>query len=246
MDLAISGKTALVTGGSSGIGKSVVRVLAKEGCRVIFTYFQNEQAARDLASDINVDGGFAEYIQMDIRDFCSIESAVADLLQRVSIDILVNNAVSWGNQQAQGNLSHWQHQLRSNLESHYQISQSVLPAMIAKQWGRIVNISSNLALDGMPGSAAYSAAKAGLHGMTNGMAWDGGKENVLVNVVMPGLTLTERASKLIPQKARDGECNKTPTGKLSKPEDIAMTVAFLCSARNGNITGEAIRVSGGR
>lgn len=112
-------------------------------------------------------------------------------------------------------------------------------------WGRIVNISSTLAEDGLAGSAPYVSAKAGMIGLTNALAVELGPHGILTNVVLPGMTLIERGQETIPSHIRDGVAAETPTGRLRRPEDVATTVAYLGSERNGHVNGESVRVTGG-
>lgn len=135
--------------------------------------------------------------------------------------------------------------IRTTLEGAYVAIQAVVPVMRAQGWGRIVNISSNVAEDGLPGASAYAAAKAGLHGLTRTLARELAPAGILTNAVMPGLTLTERARRVLPTAVLDELARATPTGRLTTPEDVAGVVVFLASAANGHVNGQVIRVTGG-
>ncbi len=139
----------------------------------------------------------------------------------------------------------WRTYLRLNFEGPYAAIQAVLPAMRERGWGRIVNISSGIAVDGLPGSAPYGAAKAALHGLTHTLCKELGPAGILVNVVMPGPTLTERITTMLPAAVREERERTSPIRRLLGPEEVAPTIAFLCSGANTSITGEIIRASGG-
>jgi 3-oxoacyl-[acyl-carrier protein] reductase len=140
----------------------------------------------------------------------------------------------------------WQRLMRTNIEGVYSVIQAVLPAMRAQAWGRIVNVSSVAAEDGMPGFAWYSTSKAALHGLTRTLARELGPAGVLVNAVMPGGTLTSSVIEQVPAAALALQARQLPTRKLPRPEDVASTIVFLASAANTTMTGEIVRASGGR
>lgn len=244
MDLGLNGKTVLVTGGSSGIGRETVRAFVAEGANVSFTYHSHADEAEALRDELGI-GHRARSFCMDMRNERAMPDVLANIFAEAGPpDILVNNAVVWGDQAHAEGLEDWQVMLRANLEGYFRCAQSVLPHMKASGWGRIVSMSSTLVEDGMPGIGAYAAAKSGLQGMTKGLAWDGGQYGILANVVLAGLTLTERAQAKIPEAVRESVRERTPSQRLTQPEDIANLVAFLASEKNGNITGQSIRIAG--
>lgn len=244
MDMGLAGKTVLVTGATTGIGRHTARCFAREGARLLFTFASNRTAADTLVDEIRQGGGEAAGLHMDLRYPDSVAAALGAAQEAGPVDVLINNAVTW----VPAADDPWRERIRANLEGYYQCCTTLLPVMAERKWGRIVSLSSNLAEDGIAGSAAYSAAKAGVHGMTRGLMWDAGACGVLLNIVMPGLTLTERAlsDEHTPEHVREWERKRTPTGRLSSPEDIARLIVFLGSNANQNITGEIIRISGGR
>lgn len=141
---------------------------------------------------------------------------------------------------------YWRPLLQANLDGHFAVMQAVLPSMRARSWGRIVNVSSTIASDGMAGVPHYAAAKAGLHGLTRSLAKEVGSAGILVNVVMPGLTLTERNLEQIHEATREQYAQAVPIGRLLTPEEVAQPIVFLGSAANSSITGAVVRASGGR
>jgi 3-oxoacyl-[acyl-carrier protein] reductase len=250
VDLGLGGRTVFVTGGSTGIGRAMVRAFAAEGSAVAFTYFSAHDETASLVAEIEAGGGRIHAIPMNVRDQSAVRHAVEAAVGALGrVDVLVNNALA-NTPSIRANpeegLRDWQSVIRANLEGPYLITEMLAPAMCERGWGRIVSISSDLATDGTKGSAPYSAAKAGLHGMTRGLCWELGPHNVLINVILPGLTETDRQLERIPTEVFEKIRGGNPTGRTSRPEDIADLAVFLCSDRNRNITGEFFRVTGGR
>jgi 3-oxoacyl-[acyl-carrier protein] reductase len=250
MDLELTGRVAFVTGGSRGIGAATARLLGREGARVALSYCSDRAPAEAVADDIRRHGGEVCVTRLDLHAPESIQNAAAEVISRWGgIDILVNNAVDWVSIPLgpfeQAPASRWQPLLRANIEGAFVAAQSVVPSMRAGHWGRIVNVSSVAAVDGMPGFAWYGAAKAALHGLTQTLAKELGPDGVLVNTVMVGATLTDRVARL--PAARLERLRRTlPTRRLPSPDDVAATIVFLSSAANRAITGEIVRSSGGR
>lgn len=253
MKTGLEDSVVVVTGSSSGIGKATAIGFGYESAKVVVTYHSNKAGAEDTAHSIEEAGGEALVIPYDLNNDESIDSLVEIVDNKWGkINVLVNNAVQWGRQTQNGSQrfedispEHWKPVLHRTIDGPYKAIQAVLPLMRKVEWGRIVNVSSNLAVDGMPGSAPYASAKAGLHGLTQVLAKELGGEKILANVVMPGLTTTELATQVIPPAILEEERNKTPTGTLSTPEDIANLIVFLGSLANGNINGEIIAITGG-
>ena len=254
MDTGLRGKIVFVTGGSSGIGRATAVAFGREGARVALSYRNDRAGAAETAGMVGEAGGEALTVRYDLADESSIRRAVEEVVERWgALHVLVNNAVRWPGRGGSGGVTlfeevppeRWQEDTRTLLEGAYLTIQAVLPLMRAAGWGRIVNVSSSLAEDGMAGGAPYTAAKAGLHGLTRTLAKELAPAGILANVVMPGLTLTERARRAIPGEVLDGEAARTPTGRLTAPEEVAALVVFLGSAANGHVNGENIRVTGG-
>ncbi|PID97390.1 MAG: hypothetical protein CSA84_00050 [Actinomycetales bacterium] len=239
MNLGLRGKGVLVTGGSGGIGRAIVAAFAAEGARVRFTYSTNTDGAQQLADE----EGLATPIEMQLGSAESVSAAYAVAERDGPIDVLVNNAVQW---RPDPNDHATPTYFATNIDGPLRLTSLAARRMAERKWGRITTISSNIAEDGMAGSVLYSTAKAALHGMAASLQWDVGSSGVLINTVLPGLTLTDRARSVLPDEIREQERRATPTGVLSTPQGIANLVVFLCSAANVNITGETIRVTGGR
>jgi 3-oxoacyl-[acyl-carrier protein] reductase len=249
MRLGLAGKTVLVTGATGGIGREIARAFVAEGARVALGYRTNAEAADKLAAEL----GGAVAVRYALDDHGSPATAVAEVRERWGdIDVFVANAMRWGKRRPpevhveEVPPAEWEPVVAHNLAPVIRGAQLVLPGMRRRGWGRIALISSHVAVDGQRGQEFYGAVKAGLHGFARSLAWDAGPDGILVNVVAPGLTLTERVRTGLPAQVRDRETARTPTGRLSSAEEIANAVVFLCSDANGNITGETLTVAGGR
>ncbi|MFH8805347.1 SDR family NAD(P)-dependent oxidoreductase [Streptomyces sp. NPDC017936] len=253
MDMGLTGRRVLVTGGSSGIGAAIARAYAEEGARVALTYRGGGEAAERLARELGSDRDAVMATRYSLGEPDTVESTVATVTERWGgVDVLVANAVRWAPRRTPGTrfeevaCGDWRGFLDDNLAPTLRTVQLVVAGMRARSWGRIVLISSHVALDGHRGQEFYGAAKSALHGFARSLAWDVGPDGVLVNVVCPGLTTTERVLTGLPDEIRERELRSTPTGRLSSPEDIAGAVLFLGSAANANTTGQILTVSGGR
>jgi 3-oxoacyl-[acyl-carrier protein] reductase len=168
------------------------------------------------------------------------------------VDVLINNAVQWSDRPLVNpplfeelGYAEWQGLFRQNSEAAYAMIQRVLPSMRARKWGRIVNVSSGIAVDGMPGAGPYAAAKGALHGLTRTLCKELGPAGILVNVVMPGLTLTDAMKKRLSADFRAHAEKMSPIRRLLSPEEVVPLMTFLCSPLNTAVTGEIIRASGG-
>ena len=244
MDLHYGGTVALVTGSSSGIGRATALQLAAEGATVAVTYYGDRGAGEQLAADIRSSGGCASLAQYDLADPTSAEVLVRHVVEtHGGLDLLVANAIAWPRAES-GAPPEWRDSLRANVEGTIAIVEAALPHLLTRH-GRLVLISSTIAVDGMAGTTTYAAGKAALHGMVAALSAEHAPAGVLTNAVLPGLTLTERAQRLIPQGVRDEVMSRTPTRRLAAPHDIAHAVAFLGSPANEHITGQLIRVDGG-
>ena len=235
--------TVLVTGGSRGIGRAVVRSLLAAGRRVAFTYREREDEARAI---VEASDGRARAWQYDLADRArpgalvpEIEAALGD------IDGLVNNAaIRRDGLLASTADADWDAILDANLGAAFRCCRAVLPGMIARRRGSIVNVSSLTAVRGVAGQAAYGAAKAGLIGMTKSLARELGRRSVRVNAVVPGLVMTEMVADTPPEKLQSLRAIEAlPSGTL--PEDVAAMIVFLLSDEARAITGQAFLVDAG-
>ncbi|MEU5940803.1 SDR family NAD(P)-dependent oxidoreductase [Micromonospora sp. NPDC047548] len=253
MDLGLSGKTVLVTGATRGIGREIARAYATEGARVALTYHTDRSAAEAIADELGAARDQAFAVPYSLDDPAAAAQATAAVVQRWgALDVLVANAVRRPPRRDAGvrfedvDDEQWLPVVHDNLGGTIRLTRLAVAEMRRRTWGRIVLLSSHNALGGGSGQEFLGAAKAALHGFARSLAWDVGKDGILVNVVCPGLTTTADVLSRLPAPVRERETAGTPTGRLSAPEDVAQTVVFLGSAANGNTTGETVTVSGGR
>jgi 3-oxoacyl-[acyl-carrier protein] reductase len=250
MDLGLHGRTVIVTGASGGLGRAIARGFAAEGAEVVLTYHGNRSAVEKLAGEI---GDRAFVIRYDMGADDAAQELVRAVLDRTGrIDVLVNNAVRWGSSTPDPDArfesapdSDWLAMLRTNVEGPLRLSRAVAPAMRARGWGRLVHISSSLAVDGAAGSEYYAAAKAALHGFSRSAAFGLGRSgDVLSNVVMPGLTRTHTNGAIV-DAAGDHYAALSPVRRLLDADEVAGPVVYLGSAANTGITGQVVAVTGG-
>jgi NAD(P)-dependent dehydrogenase (short-subunit alcohol dehydrogenase family) len=247
MDLQFDDRVAIVTGGSRGIGRATALLLAREGARVAITY---RSGADDAAAVVARAPERMLAVPLDLADATSIQAAATTVLDRWGrVDLLVGNALDTTG------LTLWPPTpfedvaaadfFRANVDGPFAVAQAVVPAMRAQNFGRIVLVSGTSGVDGQPGAAPLSAAKAALHGLTRTLAKELGPAGVLVNAVLPSTTLTEHIAALLPAGVRAAREQASPIRRLLTPEEIAPSIAFLGSPANTGVTGELIRVSGG-
>ncbi|MFI7056591.1 SDR family NAD(P)-dependent oxidoreductase [Streptosporangium canum] len=249
MDTELRDRVVLVTGASTGIGAATARAYGREGARVAITYRNNPDKAEKVAADVEAAGGQAHVVRLDLEDLPTIGQAVATVVERWGgIDVLVANAVRWGGDGPPDPgvrfedvpLREWEAMINANLVGTAASVRAVLPGMRARGWGRIVLVSSSVAEEGLPGPGPYGTAKSGLYGLARSLAWNGGRDGILVNVVAPGFTLTDSRPG-IPRPVIDALAAATPSRRLSNSDDVARIIVFLGSGANGNLTGEIIR-----
>lgn len=240
-------KVAFVTGSSRGIGRAIAIGLAKEGVSVVVNYRSRQDAAEEVAREITGIGGEAIIAKADVANDDEVKSMVDDVINKWgSIDILVNNAaIHRGGRIQKLTLEDWNLVINSVLGGTFHCCRHIVPLMIAKNWGRIINLSSYVALHGYPGDTAYGAAKAGLLGFTMSLAKEVASKGVTVNAIIPGFVPTDMTGGLFnTQEKIDREVQNIPIHRPGKPEEIADMVNFLVS-KGEYITGTVIRVDGG-
>lgn len=239
-------KIALVTGGSRGIGRAIALRLAKEGAHVVFLYAGNGQAAQNTLDELLAMGGKAMAIQCDISNLSAVQEAFARIKQEWgTVDILVNNAgITMDGLTPRMSQESFDRVIQVNLNGAFYLIRTAYGDFLRKRWGRIVNISSVSGLMGNPGQANYSAAKAGLIGLTKTIAKELAARNITCNAVAPGFIETDMTEKMgseLVEKAAQA----IPMKRMGTAEEIAAAVAFLCSNEAGYITGAVLQVDGG-
>lgn len=244
-NLSLEGKIALVTGASQGIGRACALVLAENGAQVALAA-RNQQKLLQVQQAIEALGGKAQGIAMDVADAESIRTGIAKVLETWgSIDILVNNAgIARDNLLLRMKPEDWQAVLRTNLDGAYYCTRAVLPGMVRRRYGRIVNIASVVAQTGNPGQANYIASKAGLIGFTKAVAAEVATRNITVNAVAPGFIATAMTEKL-PAEWQQKILSMVPMARMGTDRDIANGVRFLVSDEAAYITGHCLNVNGG-
>ncbi|MGI6436312.1 MAG: 3-oxoacyl-[acyl-carrier-protein] reductase [Syntrophomonadaceae bacterium] len=253
----MSGRVALVTGSSRGIGKAVALALAADGCRIAVNYYENtqlpaevntanRQEAEMVARQIQDLGSAAVVIGADVSQSVSAQQLVNNTVKAFgSLDILVNNAgINKDNLLIRISDEEWDQVLQTNLNGAFYCTRAALKHMLKKRYGRIVSISSVVGVSGNAGQAHYAASKSGLLGFTYSVAKEYGRRGITANVVAPGYIQSDMTAQLNPeQTARIAD--SIVLGRLGTPEDVAGVVAFLVSSRADYITAQLIRIDGG-
>ena len=240
------GGTAFVTGGSRGIGRAVVRRLAAEGFAVGIDYLQAREAAEALAAEICAAGGRALAVQADVSDRDAVTAAIGQIEAAFGpITCLVNNAGIAEQHQFQDiDSTFWHRIFAVNVDGAYHTIQAVLPSMIHRKAGTIVNISSIWGQRGASCEVAYSATKAAIIGLTRSLAAELAPSGIRVNCVAPGVIHTDMVEVLGEDTLRS-LAEETPMGRLGKPEDVAAAVAFFCREESAFVTGQVLTADGG-
>ncbi|HYH94160.1 MAG TPA: 3-oxoacyl-[acyl-carrier-protein] reductase [Candidatus Saccharimonadales bacterium] len=242
----LTGKSALVTGGSRGIGRAIAIRLATQGADVALSYKGNAAAAAETTAAIEALGRRALAVQGDVSDSASAETVVKATLEAFGkIDILVNNAgITRDDLIMRMTEEAWRSVLETNLFGAFWMIKAVTRPMLKARSGRIINMTSVSGQAGQTGQANYSAAKAGLIGLTKATARELASRSITVNAVAPGFVLTELTQDL-PAELQAQITDRTPLGRFGTTEEIANAVAFLASDEAGYITGQVLAVDGG-
>ena len=248
--LDLTGKVALVTGASSGIGAATARMFADLGARLAFTYLNNEKGAEQVRGDIEKTGGKPLAIKVDVRQSEEVRSMIDRTVKELGpIDILVNNAGSLIERQriAQITNERWDEVLNLNLTSVMECCRTVAPSMVERKTGSIINIVSIAGRNGGgPGALAYSTAKGALITFTKGLARELGPQGVRVNAVSPGVIDTPFHEVFSTPEMIRNVVTTIPIGRTGTSEECATAIAFLASNAASYITGETIEVNGGQ
>ena len=242
----MSERAALVTGGSRGIGRAICVALAKGGYPVAINYRSGAEEAKETLALVQEAGGEGSCVQADVGDSAEVDRCFSEVEEALgSVGVLVNNAGvrSDGLALSLGDDA-WNSVMRVNLFGTFACSRRALRAMVRARWGRIVNITSIAGLRGSPGQINYSAAKAGVVGLTRTLAREVAAKNITVNAVAPGLIATDLTSNLS-DRQRDLLLEATPLKRPGTAEDVARLVAFLCSEQADYITGGIFPADGG-
>ena len=242
----LTGKNALVTGASRGIGRAIALKLASEGANVAIVYAGNQAAAEETKALALENGVKAECYCCDVSDFDKVAQLVATVKEEFGgIDILVNNAgINRDKLAMQMKEADFDDVIATNLKGAFNTIRQVYPLMVRKRSGRILNISSVAGICGNAGQANYSAAKAGMIGLTKSIAKEVASRGITCNAIAPGFIATDMTDAL-PEKVKEGALATIPMRRMGTPEEIAQVAAFLVSDAASYITGAVLQVDGG-
>lgn len=245
--MQLSGRVALVTGGSRGIGRGIAIALAQAGARVALTYRSNRDLAAETAAVIQAQSGTAIALPMTVEDRQSVRRAIHEVKSQLGpIDILVNNAAIAQEKPFETITdADWSMMMQVNLQGPFICCQEVLPDMVSRAWGRIINITSIGGQWGGLNQVHYAAAKAGLINLTRSLARIYSRHGITANAVAPGLVLTDMSRRELESEAGRQKVQNIPIGRVASVEEVAHTVVFLASEAASYITGQTINVNGG-
>jgi 3-oxoacyl-[acyl-carrier protein] reductase len=247
----LEGRVAIVTGGGHGIGKAYARRLAEEGATIVIAEIDSA-AAEQVAADLQRAGYGALGLRTDVSDAASVEEMARRTVERFGrIDVLVNNAAIFATVPMsrapfdQLDPAEWDRMMAVNLRGPWLASRAVIPQMRKQRYGKIINISSGTALKGAAGRIHYVTSKAGILGFTRTLAMELGKDNICVNCVAPGSTLSEENPDQALVKYRQAAASARALQRMQTPEDLVGAVAFFASPDSDFITGQTLVVDGG-
>jgi 3-oxoacyl-[acyl-carrier protein] reductase len=243
---SLQGRTAIVTGGSRGIGRAICLELARRGAAVLVNYNRSSQAAEEVVAQIQSEGGQATVFQADVSDIKQAQDLVKAATDTYgSLEILVNNAgITRDTLVMMMSEEDWDHVISTNLKSTFNCSKAAVRTMMRKRYGRIINITSVAGQMGNAGQTNYSASKAGQIGFTKSLAREVAARNITVNAIAAGYIETDIWAD-VPEEAKQAALSIIPLGRKGQPEEIASAVAFLASDQAAYITGQVLGVDGG-
>jgi 3-oxoacyl-[acyl-carrier protein] reductase len=247
MDLGLEGKNAIVTGGSMGIGTAIALTLAREGCNVAINYRRHDTEAKEVVNQIEEMGRKGLAVKADVSSFDDAQNMVQKVVDEWgTLDIMVCNAgINWDGVIWKMTEEQWDTVITVNLKGYFNYNKAAAMVFKEQKSGKIVNISS---INGMRGKFAqtnYAASKGGEIALSKSLAREMGKFNVNVNVIAPGMVMTDMA-RSIPQEFLVKAMDETVVGRFASPDDCANVVAFFCSDKSRHVTGEVIKVDGGQ
>ena len=244
--MGMKGKTVIITGGNTGIGREIALQFGAKGANVVINYIVNEEAAEDTASHIRNLGGQAIIVHGDVTKLSDCENIVKKGIEAFTkIDTLINNSgITRDNLLMRMKEPEFDQVIDVNLKGTWNMCKSVVRHMMKNREGSIINISSVIGIMGNAGQSNYAASKAGMIGLTKSLAKEFGPRGVTVNAVAPGFIQT-KMTDVLPEEVVAEYLKQIPLGKLGTPEDIANTCIFLASRKSRYITGQVISVNGG-
>ena len=244
--MSLTGKTALVTGASRGIGRAIALELASQGANVAVNYAGSEAKANEVVDEIKALGRDAFAYKCNVSDSANVTEMVKSVIDRFgSLDILVNNAgITKDNLIMRMKEEEWDDVININLKGVFLVTKAVTRQMMKQRKGRIINIASIVGVSGNPGQANYVAAKAGVIGLTKTTAKELASRNITVNAIAPGFITTDMTDQL-PEELKAEMLKQIPLARLGEPTDVAKAAAFLASDDAAYITGQTLNIDGG-
>jgi len=238
----MTGRVALVTGGTRGIGGGISRELHEAGYRVAANYAGNDERARQFSDETGI-----PVFKFDAGDFEAVQEGVAKVVEQVGpVEVLVNNAgITRDSTLHKMSFENWDDVIRTNLTSCFNLCRAVIESMRERKFGRIVNVGSVNGQAGQYGQVNYAASKSGMHGFTKALAQEGASHGITVNAVAPGYVNTEMV-RAVPEKVLEKIIQRIPVGRLGEPHDIVRAVFYLVSDEADFITGSTVSVNGGQ
>ena len=243
---ALSGKNALVTGGSRGIGRAICLRLSEMGAHVAINFTSNQEAAETVKKEIEINGGTATLLPFDVSDKEEVKGAISRFMkEKGPIEILVNNAgITRDGLLLRMKEEDWDRVISINLKGAFNCIQACAMNMMKCKWGRIINIGSVVGSIGNVGQANYAASKAGLEGLTKTVAKEMASRGITVNLVAPGFIETDMTA-VLSDEIKERLLGEIPLGRMGSPKEVAEAVAFLASPASSYITGHTLHVNGG-
>lgn len=244
--MSLKNKVAIVTGGTRGIGKEIALTLSKEGVNIAITYNSNDEKAKEVVEEIKKENVNAISVKVNVADSEEVSNMVKTVEKELgTTDILVNNAgITKDNLLIRMKEEDWDDVLDINLKGVFLCTKAIARSMMRKRYGKIINISSVVGINGNAGQGNYSASKAGIIGFTKSMANELSSRGIRVNAIAPGFIQTDMTDAL-KEDVRQMMLDNIPLGNFGSPKDIANLVVFLASENSDYITGEVIKVDGG-
>lgn len=246
MQNTLTGKVALVTGASRGIGRAIALKLAAEGAAVVINYHGSMEKAKEVKAEIESDGGIAEIMQCNVADYQATEAMIRKVTDDFGrLDILVNNAgITRDGLLMKMSEEDFDRVIDTNLKGAFHTIRFAARQMLKQRSGRIINMASVVGVTGNAGQANYAASKAGVIGLTKATARELASRGITVNAVAPGFIETDMTA-VLPKKVKEASVSQIPLGKFGSPEQVASAVAFLASSDAAYITGQVLHVDGG-
>ena len=241
-------RTALITGGMGGLGETISTKMHDQGYRIVVTRSPGNTNSDQWLADMKTRGYVVSAFPIDVADYDSCQSGVSQILREVGqIDILINNAgITKDHTFKKMTKADWDAVVHTNLDSVFNMTKQVLDGMVARGWGRVINVSSVNAQKGAFGQTNYSAAKAGMHGFTKALALEVAKKGVTVNTISPGYIGTKMVTA-IPKDVLDSKIlPQIPLNRLGRPDEVAGLIVYLCSEEAAFVTGADISINGGQ